>query len=460
MRETGSRATRRAMRRPKLLTSSGPSGRSGRANTCAADRPRAADIRRRASLPGPSMPAVAKSAVARRSASASVNAWAAAASGIADLVHGRQFARLMLCYQSIYQLVERGAFQYFIELVQRQADAMVGDAPLWEIVGADALRAIARANLALALRGARLGRLHALKLIETRAQHLHGKPAVLVLRLLGRNNDKASWQMRDAYGGICLVDVLATGTACPHGVDAQVLGADVEIDVLHFRKHSHRRCRGMNAPARFRGGHALHAMHARFVLEARKHPLAGNRSHDLLVAAKRVFRQADDVRLPAAFLRVAAVHAKEVGREQRGLVTPGAGPHLQDGALFIGRILGQQLHAQLVLELAHARLERGQLLLRHRRQLRVCRRVGEELGEVGALGLGLAQILDGGNERVELGKLFGKLHVTRLVQAAAQLRLDGGPALDQLLEFLGGDGTHEQGYGGGRREPTTQRPDE
>src|SRR5262245_3322783 len=289
MRETGSRATRRAMKWPKLLTSSGLSGRSGRANTCAADSPRAADTSRRASLPAPSTPARRSWAVARRSASASVSGWTATSSGIADLVHGRQFARLMFCYQSIYQRIERGAFQDLIELVQRQADAMVGDAPLREIVGANALRAIARADLALALRGPRLGRLLALELIKTRAQHLHGEPAVLVLRFLGRHDDKAGWQMGDANGRIRLVDVLATGTTRPHGVDTDVLGADVEIDVLHFREHGDGRCRGMNAPARFRRGHALHAMHARFILEARKHTLAGNRSHDLLVAAERVF---------------------------------------------------------------------------------------------------------------------------------------------------------------------------
>src|SRR5262252_2887494 len=378
MRETGSRVLRRAMRWSKPLTSSGRSDRSGRANTCAADRPSATDSSRRASLPGPSMPARRSSPVAPRSASATVDGGAATSSGIADLVHGCQFARLMLCYQSIYQFVERGAFQHLIELVQRQADAMVGDAPLREVIGADALRAIARANLALALRSPRLGRLLTLELIETRAQHLHGEAAVLVLRFLGRNNDNAGWQMRDAHGRIRLVDVLATGPTRPHGVDADVLGADVEIDVLHLREHGDGRRRGMNAPARFRGGHALHAMHARFVLEARKHPLAGNRSDDLLVAAKRVFRQADDLRLPPSFFRVAAVHAKEIGRKQRGLIAAGAGPHLQDGALLVGRILWQEMHAQLLLERGHARLECGELLSGHRRQLRVRRRIGEE----------------------------------------------------------------------------------
>src|SRR5262245_17029166 len=300
MRETGSRAMRRAMRWPKPLTSSGLSGRSGRANSCAAVRPSTADASRRASLPGPSMPAIVKSAVARRNACASVNGWPATSSGIADLVQGREFARLMFCYQSIYQLVERGACQHFIEPVQRQADAMVGDAPLRKVVGADALRAIARADLALALGGPRLGRLLTLELIETRAQHLHGEPAVLVLRFLGRHDDKAGRQMRDAHGGIRLVDVLATGTTRAHGVDADVLGADVEIDVLHLREHGDGRCRGVNATARFRGGHALHAMHARFVLEPGKHALAGDRSHDLLVAAEGVLRQADDLRLPSA----------------------------------------------------------------------------------------------------------------------------------------------------------------
>src|SRR5262249_49217645 len=208
MRETGSRAMRRAMKRPKLSICAALSGRSGRASTCAADHPSAADSNRRASLPAPSMPARWRAAVARRRASPSPT-WAA--SGVSRLLHGCELARVMLGDQSIDQLVERGAFQHLVELVQRQADAVIGDPPLGEIVGADALRAVARADLALALRGPRVGRLLALQLIEARAQHLHGKAAILMLRFLGRDDDEAGRQVRDAHGGIRLIDVLAAG---------------------------------------------------------------------------------------------------------------------------------------------------------------------------------------------------------------------------------------------------------
>src|SRR3546814_16830238 len=61
---------------------------------------------------------------------------------------------------------------------------MVGDAALREVVGADALGAVAAADLALARCGALVDLPLALLLVEARAQHLHRLGAVLVLRLL------------------------------------------------------------------------------------------------------------------------------------------------------------------------------------------------------------------------------------------------------------------------------------
>ena len=55
-----------------------------------------------------------------------------------------------------YQRVDEGsqfAVHHFGELVQREADAMVGDAVLREIVGANFLGAVARLDLAQALGG-------------------------------------------------------------------------------------------------------------------------------------------------------------------------------------------------------------------------------------------------------------------------------------------------------------------
>ena len=128
---------------------------------------------------------------------------------------------------------------------------------------------------------------------------------------------------------------------------------------------------------------------------------------------------ADDLGLPAVQLGVAAVHAEQVGGEQGGLVAAGAGAHLQDGALLVGGILGQQLHAAAPARSSAMRgLERGQLLPGQRRQLLVGRRIGDAAPRDRPLGLGLAQGLDGGDQRIELGELLGQLGVGGLVDAA------------------------------------------
>ena len=130
----------------------------------------------------------------------------------------------------------------------------------------------------------------ALLLVDARAQHLHGEAAVLVLRLLGRDDDDAGRQMRHAHGRVGLVDVLAAGAARAHGVDADVLRPDLDVDLLGLGQHRDRRRRGVDAPARLGRRNALHAVHAGFELQAREHALAGDRGDDLLVAAEVVLR--------------------------------------------------------------------------------------------------------------------------------------------------------------------------
>ena len=55
-------------------------------------------------------------------------------------------------------------------------------------------------------------------------------------------------------------------------------------------QHRHGGRRGVDAPARLGERDALHAMHARLVLEAGEHALAGDGGDDLLVAAEVVLR--------------------------------------------------------------------------------------------------------------------------------------------------------------------------
>src|SRR5262249_9258221 len=141
--------------------------------------------------------------------------------------------------------------------------------------------------------------------------------------------------MRDAHRRVGLVDVLSAGPARAHRVDADVLGLDVDVDLLGLRQHGDSGRAGVDAATRPGPWHPLPAITARPELAPGEPPPAGDPSDDLLVAAERVLGGGDDLHLPAVLLGIAAVHAEQVGGEQCRLVAPGAGAHLQDGALLV-----------------------------------------------------------------------------------------------------------------------------
>src|SRR5262245_41099111 len=68
-----------------------------------------------------------------------------------------------------------------VQLVQRQVDAMIGDAVLWKIVGTDAVAAIAAPNQRAPLLGPGLMQLLLLPFVQAAAQDAHGAIVVLVL---------------------------------------------------------------------------------------------------------------------------------------------------------------------------------------------------------------------------------------------------------------------------------------
>ena len=71
-----------------------------------------------------------------------------------------------------------------VRMFPKLVDAVIGDAVLGKVVGANLLRAIAGADLAAAQRTHRFLRLAALVIEEHRAQHLHRPLAILQLRAL------------------------------------------------------------------------------------------------------------------------------------------------------------------------------------------------------------------------------------------------------------------------------------
>ena len=88
-----------------------------------------------------------------------------------------------MSYQRIHQRSEF-AVHDFAELVQGEADAMVGDAILRKVVGADFFGAIAGFDLPAPLGGDLVVLLLLLDFVKARAKHAHGFGAVLDLRFL------------------------------------------------------------------------------------------------------------------------------------------------------------------------------------------------------------------------------------------------------------------------------------
>src|SRR6267154_1673502 len=96
--------------------------------------------------------------------------------------------------------------------MKRQADAVIGDAVLREIVSADFFGAVAGFDLTAALGGEGGLALLLFLLVEAGAKNAHGFGAILDLRffvLLG--NDQAAGNVRDAHGGIGRVGGLGAG---------------------------------------------------------------------------------------------------------------------------------------------------------------------------------------------------------------------------------------------------------
>ena len=123
-----------------------------------------------------------------------------------------------------------------VELMERQPDAVIGEAVLGKVVGANLLATLASADHRVALLGDGLALLLLLHLEQAAAQHLQGPLPVLDLRLLVlAGNDQARRQMSDAHGGVGSVDRLAAGTRLAERVHADFLGVNDNVHLVGFR---------------------------------------------------------------------------------------------------------------------------------------------------------------------------------------------------------------------------------
>src|SRR5262249_9820550 len=110
----------------------------------------------------------------------------------------------------------------------------------------------------------------------------------------------------------------------------------------------------------------------------------------LLHASDAGLVPAHELRLPAMPLGIAEIHAQELRGKERGLLSPGAGPDLEDHVALVRRVARQQEHLQLVEEAGLVGLEPIDLVAGHRPELVVALAVTELTG-AGKLGAGVLE---------------------------------------------------------------------
>src|SRR5450759_2742170 len=134
---------------------------------------------------------------------------------------GLERSALLLGRERVGELAQI-AVQDLIEPVERQLDAVIGDPTLGEVVGANLLRPLARADLQSPGRRLLVLMALALALVEEGAQDAHRPRLVLELRaLVLHRDDKSGRQVSEANSGVSRVDRLATRPTRVIDVDLQ-----------------------------------------------------------------------------------------------------------------------------------------------------------------------------------------------------------------------------------------------
>src|SRR5438876_3925158 len=339
----------------------------------------------------------------------------------------RQRLGLLARHQRVHDRVDL-AVEHAVQGVEGHVHPVVGHPALGEVVGADLLRAVARADHGLAVGGDLALLLAARALEEPRAQDLERLRFVLVLRLLVlAGDDEPRRQMRHADGGVGRVDALPARARGAIDVDAEVLVGQLHLDVLGLGQHGDGHRRGVDAPLRLGHRHALHAVHAALELEPAEGALPHHERDDLLEAAEAGRVRGQHLDAPAVPLGVTRVHAEELGGEEARLVAAGAGTDLEHRVALVSGILGEEELLEHRVERGQPRLERGQLAARQLAELGIL--LAQALAVLLDLACHVLALAPAGDRLLELGALPGAPRELAPVG-------DDGRVRDQALQLL------------------------
>src|SRR5215212_11266315 len=173
-----------------------------------------------------------------------------------------------------------------LEVVGGDADAVVGNPSLREVVRTDLRRAVACTDLRLAEGTFLLGPFAHLAFQESELQDLHGLLLVLELALLVlAGHDEARRLVRDPDRRVRGVHALPPRTAGTVNVHIQVALVARHLHILGLGKDGHRGSGSMDPPLALRLRHSLDAMRSALVLEYRVGPVAADLHGDLFVSA-------------------------------------------------------------------------------------------------------------------------------------------------------------------------------
>ena len=173
-------------------------------------------------------------------------------------------------------------------------------------------------------------------------------------------------------------------------------------------------------------------------------PSARDIGDDFLEPADLAGRHADRLHPPALLACELLVHAIEVAREQRCLVTARARADFQHGGPRIGGVARQHGQRQFALGGGQLLRNRGEFFLGHC----VHFRIGEHILQLHLLGAHGGDSLRSGGHRLQLRIIAAGLDEGLALQLARRhTRLQLGKAIGELAQAFGGDGHARRAVG-------------